>query len=114
MGPIFNEKVVEKWNLWVREQCTNALFTVEKLTSVGWTKKKKKKRNLQDKNADATIIWIQTGTICFFFLLRCDIIRNYEIIKIFSFMFYYYSKVSMNFLYYILFFKKKKYIHNIL
>ena len=22
VGPIFNEKVAEKWNLWVREQCT--------------------------------------------------------------------------------------------
>ena len=29
MGPIFNEKVVEKWNLWVHKQCTNALFTVD-------------------------------------------------------------------------------------
>ena len=27
MGPIFNEKVDKKWNLWVREQCTDALFT---------------------------------------------------------------------------------------
>ena len=26
VGPIFNEKVVEKWNLWVHEQCTDALF----------------------------------------------------------------------------------------
>ena len=32
--PIFNEKVAEKWNLWVREQCTNALFIVEKSTFV--------------------------------------------------------------------------------
>ena len=23
VGPIFNEKTTEKWNLWVREQCTN-------------------------------------------------------------------------------------------
>ena len=30
--PIFNEKVTEKWNLWVRKQCTDALFTVEKST----------------------------------------------------------------------------------
>ena len=29
MGPIFNEKIAEKWNLWVREQCTNALFTID-------------------------------------------------------------------------------------
>ena len=32
MRPIFNEKVAEKWNLWVREQCTDTLFIVEKLT----------------------------------------------------------------------------------
>ena len=38
-GPIFNEKVVEKWNLGVREQCTDALFTVEKSTSAGLKKK---------------------------------------------------------------------------
>ena len=40
VGPIFNEKVAEKWNLWVREQCTNALFIVEKSTfvaTVQWT-----------------------------------------------------------------------------
>ena len=34
VGPIFNEKIAEKWNLWVHEQCTDALFTVEKLTFV--------------------------------------------------------------------------------
>ena len=22
VGPIFNEKIAEKWNLWIREQCT--------------------------------------------------------------------------------------------
>ena len=32
VGPIFNEKVTEKWNLWVYEQYTDALFTVEKST----------------------------------------------------------------------------------
>ena len=32
MGPIFNEKVAEKWNLWVHEQYTDALFTAEKST----------------------------------------------------------------------------------
>ena len=32
MGPIFNEKVVKKWNLWVREQCTYALFTDPQIT----------------------------------------------------------------------------------
>ena len=44
MGPIFNEKVTEKWNLWVRKQCTDALFTVQKSTNAGLTKKKKKKK----------------------------------------------------------------------
>ena len=39
VGPIFNEKVVEKWNLWIYEQCTDTLFTVEKSTSAA-TKKK--------------------------------------------------------------------------
>ena len=34
MGPIFNEKIDEKWNLWVREQCMDALFTMEKSTFV--------------------------------------------------------------------------------
>ena len=32
MRPIFNEKVVKIWYLWVREQCIDALFTVEKST----------------------------------------------------------------------------------
>ena len=46
VGPIFNEKVAEKCNLWVREQCTNALFTVEKSISAA-SKKKKKKKSLK-------------------------------------------------------------------
>ena len=60
---IFNEKLDEKWNLWVCKQYMNVLFTMEKSTNVGWTKKKKKKeRKPQNKNSDATIIWIQMGT----------------------------------------------------
>ena len=43
VGLIFNEKVAEKCNLWVREQCTDALFTVEKSTNAGLKKKEKKK-----------------------------------------------------------------------
>ena len=35
VGPIFNEKVAEKWNLWVREQCTNALFTIDLVKMCG-------------------------------------------------------------------------------
>ena len=29
MKPIFNEKVAEKWNLWVCEQCIGALFMLK-------------------------------------------------------------------------------------
>ena len=47
----FNEKIAEKWNLWVREQCIGALFTVKKSTNVG-----KKKKKPQNKNANTTII----------------------------------------------------------
>ena len=42
---IFNEKVVEKWCLWVREQCTSTLFTIEKSTKLA-LKKKMQKLNL--------------------------------------------------------------------
>ena len=54
VGPIFNEKIDKKWNLWVRKQCTDALFTEKsqhlRLT-VHWTvaallqKRVKKKKN---------------------------------------------------------------------
>ena len=43
VGLIFNKKVAEKCNLWVCEQCTDALFTVEKITNAGLKKKRKKK-----------------------------------------------------------------------
>ena len=32
VGPIFNEKINKKWNLWVHEQYTDALFTAKKST----------------------------------------------------------------------------------
>ena len=57
MGPIFNKKVAEKCNCGTREQCTYALFTVDKVNYCGLENKKKKK-----KNADASFIAIQTGT----------------------------------------------------
>ena len=41
--PIFNEKVDKKWYLWVHEQCTNALVTVEKVSLYGWKQKNKKR-----------------------------------------------------------------------
>ena len=34
VGLIFNEKILKKWYLWVRKQCTNVLFTVEKSTFI--------------------------------------------------------------------------------
>ena len=43
MEPIFNEKVAQKWNLWVHEQCMNALFTEDLVKCYGWIKKKKAK-----------------------------------------------------------------------
>ena len=49
MRPIFNEKVAEKWNLWIRKQCTNALFTGEKSTSAGWKKKKRREKSARQK-----------------------------------------------------------------
>ena len=59
MGPIFNKKVAEKWNVWVRKQCICALFIVDLVILCGCKKKKKK-----SENADAGFIRIQTGTIC--------------------------------------------------
>ena len=41
MRPIFNEKFVKKWNLWIREQCT--LYTVHKKKVKNFNSKKKKK-----------------------------------------------------------------------
>ena len=48
---IFNEKVAEKWNLWVRKQCTGALFTVEKSTFAATVHEKKKKTKREFTNA---------------------------------------------------------------
>ena len=44
MGPIFNKKITEKYNLWDREQCTDALFTIDKVNYYGLNQKKKKER----------------------------------------------------------------------
>ena len=50
MGPIFNENFDKKWNLWVREQCTDVLFIEDHVpymnSAACWGKgvKKKKKR----------------------------------------------------------------------
>ena len=49
VGLIFNEKVAEKLNLWVCEQCTQC--TVHKKSQTFWLKKKKKEAKTQ------TCIW---------------------------------------------------------
>ena len=61
MGPIFNEKVAEKWTLW-------DLWTVHVWTVHSWQsqllraeKKKKKEKNAEEKR-NATFIAIQTVT----------------------------------------------------
>ena len=54
MGPIFNEKVTKKCNLWVREQYMKVLFTEDLVNNCGLKKKKKKrKENAERKNVDA-------------------------------------------------------------
>ena len=86
VGPIFNEKIDKKWNLWVHEQCINALF-IEKsqhlrllvmhcsLNSSAFLQKrvkKKKKRKKERKKEEwkerkrrRSLIAIQTSTIFF-------------------------------------------------
>ena len=51
VGPIFNEKVVKKYNLWDpwTVQCINTLFTVDLSTIVGWKKNKKREKNTNYK-----------------------------------------------------------------
>ena len=70
MGPIFNEKVAEKQNLWVREQCANALFTVEKLTSAVEPKKKKKEKSAGQKRRHNNQLNPNTH------LMKVNIIKN--------------------------------------
>ena len=77
VGPIFNEKVAEKWNLWVHEQYTDALFTAESQhlwllfneqymnsnrVSPKRVKKKKKNKNTKRRHGFKTQTWIQTYT----------------------------------------------------
>ena len=44
MGPIFNEKVTDKWNLWVRHLCS-----LWKSQQCGLKKKKKKEKTANQK-----------------------------------------------------------------
>ena len=62
MGPIFNEKVTEKCNLWVREQCTEALFAKDLVNNYGLGKKKKKKKKTQKEKTWTRKCAIQTLT----------------------------------------------------
>ena len=82
---IFNEKVAKNWNLWVHEQCTDALFTVKKSTfaaTVQWTiaallqnvwnkrkkeKEKKKKNETWSNKCRRSFSPIQTGTMILFY-----------------------------------------------
>ena len=41
VGPIFNEKVAEKWNLWVHEQCTMCTDWLKKWEKSNFVVKKK-------------------------------------------------------------------------
>ena len=89
-GPIFNEKVAKKWNLWVHKQyimhclrrkvnicgyCSlNSTWTVTAFCQNAWKKKKKKKSQTQtwEENVDPNIhlvsIWIRVHVFSFFFL----------------------------------------------
>ena len=86
--PIFNEKIDKKWNLWVREQCTDALF-IENWSKIAATvhvpymnsnrlwgeqrvKKKKRKGKTQKQNANANpnITYIYCGEKIYISLLK--------------------------------------------
>ena len=76
MGPIFNEKVAEKWNLWVHEQCTMCIDWLKKgkksqtlrllfmNSSRNSPKTHKKKKNWKNANANA-FNRIQTYSVYF-------------------------------------------------
>ena len=71
VGPIFNEKIAEKWNLWVREQCTVCTDWLKRMRKVklygycslnsAWTVaigltnacQKKEKRQMPNANAQS-------------------------------------------------------------
>ena len=60
VGLILNEKVTEKWNLWVHKQCTDTLFKDKKSTSAATKKKKKKIAETRWKQNVDAISQIQT------------------------------------------------------
>ena len=81
VGPIFNEKIDKKWNLWVCEQCTDALFTEKsqhlRLT-VHWTVTALLQKRIVNAIQTHTRSWVTTvplyGRICKIFLNK-DLFR---------------------------------------
>ena len=51
MRPIFNKKVIKKYNLWDHKQYIYVLFIVDKVTIANW-KKKKKRQKREEENVD--------------------------------------------------------------
>ena len=49
MGSIFNEKVSEKWSLWVHEQCIDVLFMQNLVNNYGWEKKEEEENAKREK-----------------------------------------------------------------
>ena len=80
MGPIFNEKVAKKWNLWVHEQYTmhclrqksqhlRLLFIEQYMNSNRVLPKRvKKKKNADEWNAVSKLTLIQTQFKIFFYI----------------------------------------------
>ena len=90
MEPIFNEKVAEKWYFWVCEQCTDALFTVEKSTFIAtvreqqlqttWNacqkkKKKKGKTRMWNVNVDPNL------SLDYIIFVNFSCLQNFKVIK---------------------------------
>ena len=56
MRPIFNEKIIKKWNLWVREQYTEPTCDwklIEKLNFSAKNKKRQKRKHAFGKCTNA-------------------------------------------------------------
>ena len=67
---IFNEKIAENCNLWVRKQYTKILFTKDLVNNRGL--KKKKKENAKRKNVDAQTHNPNT----YYVIVRCKILKK--------------------------------------
>ena len=82
MRPIFNEKIVEKWSLWVREQCTDALLMEDLVNNCGWGKKREEKTRTWKKKGYLVgwIHWYWAGCVykyvCGFYIDIWQVWRN--------------------------------------